>query len=568
MPGFNYGGGVGDGTSWSSERGSEPTPGGGGTGHSGDHDNSGSQSSSVTTYVMKPGDSYSTAWGQVIINAAGQPTMFGTVMTYENSSLVPSGKGVTRVLNSLINIPVSPERNGASGKNAVQVAVDNYLAVQSGSLPSGYWLSNGKVMWKASETRTTGGGGKGNEHTITVTVDREAPALTAAYNEGIRLRKEAAARSQKDAQDRQNMSAAVNAAENTVRAAEKAYQDAVVRFNQSMQQAASVEDRAATYYGSDRVSRKALVNMYRDTIRTGSIPAKVRGNLRQKVQAMLDEDARLAGVRAAAKAELNRTESALANARQGVVIEKQRQQAAAAQAAEEARRRQAAKAAEEERQRQTAKAAEEERKRQAAEKEKDEREVLEKTSELVIGMGDQISEHIGDKYKEVAKAIASDIKNFQGKTIRNFDDAMASLNKVLANPDLKINQADRDALVNAWKHVDAQDMANKLSNMSKAFTVADLVMKVEKIRAKSIEGYETGNWSPLMLEVESWVLSGIASVLALGIFSATLGVYALSLGAPAIAVGIAGILLAAAVGALIDDKFADALNNEIIRPVH
>lgn len=42
MPGFNYGGGAGDGTNWSSERGSEPSPGGGSNGHSGDHDNGGS----------------------------------------------------------------------------------------------------------------------------------------------------------------------------------------------------------------------------------------------------------------------------------------------------------------------------------------------------------------------------------------------------------------------------------------------------------------------------------------------------------------------------------------------
>lgn len=41
MPGFNYGGGVGDGTNWSSERGKEPSPGGGSTGHSGDRDSNG-----------------------------------------------------------------------------------------------------------------------------------------------------------------------------------------------------------------------------------------------------------------------------------------------------------------------------------------------------------------------------------------------------------------------------------------------------------------------------------------------------------------------------------------------
>lgn len=47
MPGFNYGGGAGDGTNWSSERGSDPTtPGGGDNGHSGDRDTGGNSGTS------------------------------------------------------------------------------------------------------------------------------------------------------------------------------------------------------------------------------------------------------------------------------------------------------------------------------------------------------------------------------------------------------------------------------------------------------------------------------------------------------------------------------------------
>lgn len=42
MAGFNYGGGPGDGTGWSSERGNEPAPGGGSSGHGGDRDSGGS----------------------------------------------------------------------------------------------------------------------------------------------------------------------------------------------------------------------------------------------------------------------------------------------------------------------------------------------------------------------------------------------------------------------------------------------------------------------------------------------------------------------------------------------
>ncbi|EKP5434342.1 colicin immunity protein [Salmonella enterica] len=198
----------------------------------------------------------------------------------------------------------------------------------------------------------------------------------------------------------------------------------------------------------------------------------------------------------------------------------------------------------------------------------DENEALTKTSELIADMGDKIGEHLGDKYKAVAKEVAGDIKNFQGKTIRSFDDAMASLNKITSNPTMKINQADRDALVNAWKHVDAQDMANKLGNLSKAFKVADVVMKVEKVREKSIEGYETGNWGPLMLEVESWVLSGVAVGVAMGILGYAAPVVATTVGLPVTAITIAGIIGISYLASFIDDKMADKINNEIIKPAH
>lgn len=204
------------------------------------------------------------------------------------------------------------------------------------------------------------------------------------------------------------------------------------------------------------------------------------------------------------------------------------------------------------------------------EKQKDsnEKEVLTKASELITAMGDKVGEYLGSKYKTLAKEIADEIKNFQGKTIRSYGDAMASLNEVLSNPGLKVYKGDKDALVNAWRQVNAQDMANKLGNMSRAFKVADLVMKVEKVREKSIVGHDTGDWGPLILEVESWVLSGIAYSVALSIFSATLGTALLSFGLPITAVGIMGIIIAGVIGAVIDDKFADEINNEIIPSAH
>ncbi|HCP4268234.1 TPA: pore-forming bacteriocin colicin Y [Escherichia coli] len=209
-----------------------------------------------------------------------------------------------------------------------------------------------------------------------------------------------------------------------------------------------------------------------------------------------------------------------------------------------------------------------EAKAKAEAKANNEKAVLTKASEIIISVGDKVGEYLGDKYKALSREIAGNIKNFQGKTIRSYDEAMASVNKLMANPDLKINAADRDVIVNAWKAFDAEDMGNKFAALGKTFKAADYVMKANNVREKSIEGYQTGNWGPLMREVESWVVSGIASAVALAIFSATLGAYLLAVGASAAVVGIIGIIIASFIGALIDDKFIDRLNNEIIRPAY
>ncbi|MDZ5641837.1 colicin-like pore-forming protein [Enterobacter sp. A103] len=193
---------------------------------------------------------------------------------------------------------------------------------------------------------------------------------------------------------------------------------------------------------------------------------------------------------------------------------------------------------------------------------------LQKSSEIIADAGEKIGAYLGDKYKAVAKEIAADIKSFQGKTLRSFDDAMKSLNKITSNPAMHINQADRDALVNAWQHVNVQDMANKFANLSSAFKVADTVIKIEKVREKSIVGYQTGNWGPLMLEVESWVVSGMAAGVAIGILSISAPVIAATFGIPVTAITIAGILGIGYLASFIDDSVVDEINNQLIPSAH
>lgn len=203
-----------------------------------------------------------------------------------------------------------------------------------------------------------------------------------------------------------------------------------------------------------------------------------------------------------------------------------------------------------------------------AEDQHNEKEALLKASELISDMGEKFGKYLGDKYKSVAREIADNIKNFQGKTLRTYEQTMASLNKILANPGMKINQGDRDALINAWKSLDAADMANKLGNLSRAFKAADIALKVEKVREKSITGYETGNWGPLVLEVESWVLSGVAVGVAMGLLADVAPTAAALVNLPVAAIAILGIILIAVIASFIDDKFADKVNNELVKPAH
>lgn len=70
--------------------------GGGGSGHGNNGGQGNTSSSNSTSTVMKPGESYLTPWGDVVINKDGLPVMNGVVMTEDNSSLVdnPLGGGL------------------------------------------------------------------------------------------------------------------------------------------------------------------------------------------------------------------------------------------------------------------------------------------------------------------------------------------------------------------------------------------------------------------------------------------------------------------------------------------
>ncbi|MBC6504690.1 hypothetical protein GW742_25120, partial [Citrobacter freundii] len=66
------------------------------------------------------------------------------------------------------------------------------------------------------------------------------------------------------------------------------------------------------------------------------------------------------------------------------------------------------------------------------------------------------------------------------------------------------------------------------------------------------------------LEVESWVLSGMASAVALGIFGSIVSTFLVAGSLPATVAMIGGIITISYLASLIDAEVAEKINNEVI----
>ncbi|MCG5372188.1 colicin-like pore-forming protein [Providencia rettgeri] len=200
-----------------------------------------------------------------------------------------------------------------------------------------------------------------------------------------------------------------------------------------------------------------------------------------------------------------------------------------------------------------------------------EKETLTDAGGIIADSGEKLSKLLGQEYKNISDRIANDVKNFQGKKIRNLNDALKDLDKVLKNPNFKVSKQDSTAIANAVKHIDAKTLSDNFYRLGKAFKVLDIGLKIEKIREKTVEGFNTGNWNPLMLEVEAMILSGYTASLALSITFSVISTIAtiLSLGAlPVALASIAAIILISYMSSLIDADLVDKINKTLIRPAH
>ncbi|KSX18663.1 hypothetical protein BVY14_16365 [Klebsiella pneumoniae] len=193
--------------------------------------------------------------------------------------------------------------------------------------------------------------------------------------------------------------------------------------------------------------------------------------------------------------------------------------------------------------------------------------VIDTTSGIITDSGKTLSGKLGDKYNTLAKEAADNIKNFQGKKLRSFNDAMASINELANNPKMKLSQADKTVVSNALKQMDLSALADRFKGLEKAFTWGDRLLKAEKIREGVVTGITTGDWQKLAFEVEAMYLSGVAGAVALGITTAMISTVAVALSLPAVAVSALTVVSVIGISILtsyIDADKAKALNNAVL----
>ncbi|WP_272516855.1 colicin-like pore-forming protein [Providencia sp. PROV209] len=170
---------------------------------------------------------------------------------------------------------------------------------------------------------------------------------------------------------------------------------------------------------------------------------------------------------------------------------------------------------------------------------------------------------MGDKYKVASDKIINELNDFKGKKIKNSSDTLKILEKTINNPYLKVHKKDLPAISQAIKFIDGKKLSENLYKLGGSFRLADKFFKFEKIKTKVEEGFETGNWRPLVLEIEAMALAGVASPIVLAFTSASLSLL-LPVTISVTLLSVSAIVLTAVITSYIDADFAAAINKEII----
>ncbi|OWF75403.1 hypothetical protein B4903_20425 [Yersinia frederiksenii] len=188
-------------------------------------------------------------------------------------------------------------------------------------------------------------------------------------------------------------------------------------------------------------------------------------------------------------------------------------------------------------------------------------EKLKNDTKLLAEVMRDITKMFGDEWGRIADNLSQNIRK---KKIRNYHDAIATIEKLKSNEFYKIPTDYRNTISDAIKVLDKKTLADNFNRLSAASGLLAKEFTAEAFYSKIEEGFRTGNWKPLMLEIEAWALSGVAVAamtrfIPYALFSLTLIIPMVT--AP---VGFAIVMLGIVIlASLIDAKLVDKLNEEI-----
>lgn len=163
----------------------------------------------------------------------------------------------------------------------------------------------------------------------------------------------------------------------------------------------------------------------------------------------------------------------------------------------------------------------------------------------------EVTEKFGEQSAKIAKELVDAAK---GKKLRNADEALKAFEKYKDVLNKKFSVKDREAVAKALESVNRDQLARNLAKFSKAFYLTAKGLDGYDLLIEFKKGYNTDNWRPFFLKVETIGAGIAASVL-------TAFAYSVILGTP---IGILGYaIIMTLVGVFVDEKFVGKINNAL-----
>ncbi|MEE1888481.1 colicin-like pore-forming protein [Pseudomonas carassii] len=177
-------------------------------------------------------------------------------------------------------------------------------------------------------------------------------------------------------------------------------------------------------------------------------------------------------------------------------------------------------------------------------------------------IGKEISSRYGERVSQAARDLQKDIS---GKRVRSYQDALKTFEKMSSNPGWKLNAKDAAAVSQALRALDKATLGDNMTRLGKAFGVTGGVIQAQGLVDAAATGFQTGEWKPFLLEMESAVVGKIAGSAAGAMLGITLGLLGVTLaGSAALIVG--GVLVGLA-SSYFDPEKVDQINNWVLDAV-